>query len=210
MDTLLTFVEEVYLLSLDGETGKRLPSSRFGFGYVLAGAVLSDLAWANRIDTDPQSLVILDGSATGNPILDRALAKLSAAKDAKSVLVWLRLVGDDARRIEEAVAEQLVARGILRRHKETFLWIFDAERFPTADERKRIEVKQRLSELIASDELPEPRDATLLSLLVACEVAQRIFPEALLRERAKRIETLIKLDLVGREVGASFRLLAEV
>lgn len=210
MDTPLTFVEEVYLLALDAETGRRLPASRFGFGYVLAGAVLSDLAWARRIDTDPQSLVVLDGAPTGNPILDRALAKLAAAKEAKSVLVWLRLVGDEARRIEEAVAEQLVGRGILRRHKETFLWIFGTERFPTAEERRRIEVKQRLAELIASDELPEPRDATLLSLLVACEVAQQIFPAALLQARAQRIETLIKLDLVGREVGASFRLLAAV
>lgn len=210
MDIPLTFVEEVYLLSLDGETGKRLPISRFGFGYVLAGALLSDLAWANRIDTDPQSLVILDSSPTGDPILDRALAKLAAAKEVKSVFVWLRLLGDDARRIEEAVAEGLVGRGILRRHKETFLWIFDKERFPTADERKRVEVKQRLAELIASDDLPEPRDATLLSLLVACEVAQQLFPAELLQARESRIASLIKLDLVGREVGASFRHLAEL
>ncbi|HVU24679.1 MAG TPA: phosphoprotein, partial [Opitutus sp.] len=56
---------------------------------------------------------------------------------------------------------------------------------------------------ILGDDLPDPRDAILLSLLIACHLADRIFVGPEFNARAERIATLAKMDLVGREVAAA-------
>ena len=68
---MLTFAEEILLLMLDDEDGTFLPTRTSAVEYVLAGAVLLDLAFANRIDTDERQLLVIDSTPTGNPMLDR-------------------------------------------------------------------------------------------------------------------------------------------
>ena len=73
---MLTFAEEILLLILDDD-GSFLPTRGGAVEYILAGAVLMDLAFANRIDTDLEHLTCLDATPTGNPILDQALAHIA-------------------------------------------------------------------------------------------------------------------------------------
>src|SRR3546814_12744687 len=57
---MLTFAEEILLLLLDDENGAFVPVNESTRDCALAGAVLMDLAFANRIDTDPSQLVVSD------------------------------------------------------------------------------------------------------------------------------------------------------
>jgi Golgi phosphoprotein 3 len=66
-----------------------------------------------------------------------------------------------------------------------------------------MEVSARLSALILGDDLPDPRDAVLLGLLVACRLSGRIFSGPEFTARSERLATLARMDLVGREVAAS-------
>ena len=75
---MLTFTEEILLLLLDDKDGSFVPIPKVNLGCAIAGAVLMDLAFAYRIDTDPESLVVNDRTPTGNPILDPTLAKIAA------------------------------------------------------------------------------------------------------------------------------------
>lgn len=205
----LTFPENVFLASVDVRTGKALPIPPLGYRYALAGAVIAELAWAQRIDTDPGKLFVLDAAPTGDPAVDWALTQLAEFPEPRPVAYWLRRFSVDYCFLQAAAADRLVACGVLRRVEQTVLWVFDEESFPTVDDRARVEVRQRLTHLIENDELPDPREAALLGLLVACRLAEVLFPKQLLAGRAARIATLVKFDLVGREVAAALRRLAE-
>lgn len=201
--THLTFVEEITLLALDDTTGATLPMPTMAFSYALAGALICDLALLNRIDTDPTQLVLLSAEPTGDPLLDRALASIAKAQSPLSVSAWLNVFSEDSRNLETAAIDRLVARGILRRSEKKILWVFGQRRYPTVDNQERTEVRTRLSALILSDELPDPRDAILISLLTASQLAGRIFSGPQFNNRSERLATLAKMDLVGREVAAN-------
>lgn len=200
----LTFVEEMVLLSLDDATGASLPVP-IALRYALAGAVICDLAWLNRIDTDPDRLFVLTNTTTCDPILDHALYQINSSPDPRSVGHWLRLIADEASFFNQAALERLVARGILSIRENRILWVFKQRRYPTLDQQERVEVRTRLAALILGDDLPDPRDALLLSLLSSCRLTEVIFPEPRFAARAARIAQLTKLDLVGREVSVSIK-----
>ena len=63
--TMLTFTEEIILLLLGEEDGAFLPVNSNAFECALAGATLMDLAFALRIDTDLESLIVLNENPTG-------------------------------------------------------------------------------------------------------------------------------------------------
>ncbi len=199
----LTFVEEIALLALDDHSGAMLPMPPMAFSYALAGALICDLALLNRVDTDPQQLVVLDRTPAGDVLLDRALATIAAAPKPLPVASWLAILSEDYRNIETAALERLVARGILRREDKKILWVFGVRRYPTLDNQERTEVRTRLAALILGNDLPDPRDAILISLLTACHLAAVIFPGPQFNARSERLATLAKMDLVGREVAAA-------
>ena len=129
-DVVLALVEEIVLLMLDDE-GSVLPVRETTMEYVVAGAVLMDLAFANRIDTDPEKLVVLDPQPTGNDLLDASLARIAASEETRSVAHWVETVArHDAKGVREAALESLIARGILERRDERFLWVFESRRYP--------------------------------------------------------------------------------
>ncbi len=78
--TVLTFSEEMLVLLLEDGRGTPIPFPRTNIKCALAGAVLMDLAFANRIDTDLETLVVIDRTPTGNFMLDRTLAKIGAGR----------------------------------------------------------------------------------------------------------------------------------
>lgn len=199
----LTFVEEIALLALDDQTGALLPMPPMALGYALAGALLCDLALLGRIDTDPQKLVVLDRTPTGDPLLDPALATIAAHPGTLPVSRWLGVLSEKAHALENAAFDRLVAREILRREQKKILWVFGVRRYPTIDNQERTEVRTRLSALILGDDLPDPRDAILISLLTASHLAEKFFAGPQFNARSARLATLAKMDLVGREVAAS-------
>ncbi len=201
--THLTFVEEIVLLALDDTTGAPLPMPVAAFGYALAGALLCDLSLLNRIDTDPEKLVVLSTETTCDPILDQALATIAAVPTPLPVSRWVGVFSENARVYQAAAIDRLVARGILRREEKKILWVFGVRRYPTIDNHERTEVRTRLAALILGDDLPDPRDAMLLSLLTACHLAEVMFAGPEFNARAERLAQLAKMDLVGREVAAS-------
>ena len=98
---MLTFAEEILLFILDDD-GSFLPTRGGAVEYILAGAVLMDLAFANRVDTDLERLTCLDATPTGNPILDQALARIAKAGETKDTRGWIEtLAGQDTTEIRQ-------------------------------------------------------------------------------------------------------------
>lgn len=205
---MLTFPEEILLLLLDDEDGAFVPVGESVIGCALAGAVLMDLAFANRIDTDLERLVVLDRAPTDNATLDRVLARIAedprteaGTGDTKG---WIEtLTAEESPAIRQEALDRLVARGILERQEEKFLWVFRSRRYPTVDGRAEREVKLRLMEVLLSDEIPAPRDVALICLVDACGILRYILADREVESVGPRVEQLRKMDLIGRAVAGA-------
>ena len=197
---MLTFTEEILLL-LGDEEGAFLPVRQHAVECALVGAVLMDLAFADRIDTDLNSLVVVDPAPTGNPMLDEVLSKIAARTDTTDTQTWVRaLTTGDAAGIRERALASLVERGILERREERFLWTFAPVRHPTLDHGPERDIKARIAAALA-DGIPHPRDAALVALADACQILPDLLPG---REiDSARIEQLRRMDLIGREVAGT-------
>ena len=204
---MLTFAEEILLLMLDDE-GVFLPVRGGAMEYVLAGAVLMDLAFANRIDTDLEQLVSLDSTPTGNPMLDLVLARITNAGETKDTKGWIEtLAGRETTEIRQQALDSLIERGILESQDKKFLWVFRSRRYPTIDGRVEREVKLRIEDVLLSDDTPDPRDIAMICLVDACGFLGDIFSEREIERATPRIEQIRKMDLIGREVS---RVVAEI
>ena len=198
---MLTFAEEILLLLLEDEKGAFLPVTRHALGHALVGAVLMDLAFANRIDTDPERLTVTDPTPTGNAMLDGVLERIANSENARSAVDWLKaLSGDEAATIREQALESLVERGIVERRDAKVLGLFRAPRYPLVDGKPMRAAKQRISEMLFSDQIPDPRDVALVSLADACGVLGAVFKDGEIEQDMPRLRQLRKMDLIGREM----------
>lgn len=204
----LTFVEEIVLLALDDRKGSLRDVPPLAFHYSLAGALLGDLALHHRIDTDPERLFVVNPASVGDPLLDPALARIVAEPESHSVSRWLSIFSHDGGRLKQAALDRLTARGILRVEERKILWVLGGRRYPLLDNREATEVRTRLSALILSDDLPDPRDAVLIGLISACDLVPHIFPDSVHAARSERIAQLGRMDQIGRELGSALSQLA--
>ena len=206
---MLTYYEEIMVLLLHDENGTFLPVSEHTLNRALTGAVLMDLAFANRIDTDPERLVVIDTSPTGDPLLDRTLARIAGEESAANGRAWIETLSaeeasaEQAGTIRAAALDKLVKRGVLERREEKFLWVFRSRRYPTIDGKVEQEVKKRIADVLFSDEIPHPRDVALICLVDSCNILRTIFSKREIDRAEPRIEQLRKMDLIGREMAGA-------
>ncbi len=198
---MLTFIEEILLLTLDDEDGSFLPIRDNTMDYVLAGAALLDLAFIYRIDTDPERLMLIDRTPPGIPMLDRVLERIAGSPEDRTTRDWVEtLAREEAENLREAALARLVDQGILETRDRKFLWVFRARRYPTIDGTVEREVKHRIADVLLSDQVPDPRDVAIISLADSCGILRSIFSGHGMDSLRPRIDQVRKLDLIGREV----------
>lgn len=200
---MLTFAEELLLLALDDKKGVIKPLPCHSMRFALAGALLMELAFADRIDTDPDTLKVVNTNPTGDPLLDETLERLQKADSQKNTEYWLNELSWNTRDLQERTLKQLVDKGVLKVEDRKVLWVFASRRYPLINDREVREVRDRLRELILKRDLPDPRDAVLISLVLACSLFDEIFTGEELERTMPWITKLAKLDLIGREVNQS-------
>ena len=211
MTAPLTFSEEILVLLLNDERGTLASLRGTRLDCVMAGAVLMDLAFAGRIDTDPERLFAVDPTPTGSLLLDPVLARIAAREETADTLDWLRtLAADDAGRIREQALVLLVRRGMLERREGSFDAAF--ARWPEAPGRRRKgdagsgrrragrRIERRVRDALLSEEIPDPRDAALIGLVDACGLLGEAVPEGDAGRLRPRVAQLRRLDLIGREL----------
>lgn len=198
---MITFAEETLALLLDDKTGTFLPIGKYALEHALVGGVLMDLAFADRIDTDPEQLMIIDPKPIGNPMLDGALRRISESKATRDTTQWLEILSSEqGESIQEQAIESLIERGVLKRREEKFLWVFRSRRYPMIDGKVQREARQRVMGVLFSGDIPDPRDIALICIADACGVLRTVFGESELDEVSARLEQLRKMDLIGREL----------
>ena len=194
----LRFAEEIMLLLLHDHEGKFARVPGWSLDYALAGGVLMDLALENRIDTDLNTLVVLEDAPTGDDLLDPTLDDIAKTEGQHDARFWVERTAGYADDIRERALGRLEERGILERRDDRFLWVFRSRRYPVIDGRAEREVKLRIMGVLFSDVIPEPRDVVIICLADACGILKELLSRREHEQAIARIEQVRKLDLIGQ------------
>jgi len=200
---VLSFVEEIVLLALDDQKGKFVDLPPLALDQALAGAVLLELAFQNRIDTDPAHLMLVSDQVTGDKILDPILKGIARAQDKQNAKYWVGVISADGEKIREAALARLVEKGVLKREEKKILWVIPGRRYPMIQNKEEEEVRKRIRSVVVDGAIPSPRDVVLISLGSACQLLRTVLTDADLLKYSPRIAEVAKMDLIGQAVSKS-------
>ena len=208
---MLLAAEEFLLFVLDEQHGTLLPMTERTEHLVLAGAVLMDLQLANRIDTDLDNLTPSNPAPLEDDVLDPVLADIVAAEETHDALYWVERTARRGHEIRERAIARLVRRGILREPgDDAFLSltpeVAHARRYPSTNGVAPEHVRLRIMRVLFSDDIPDPADIVIISLVDTCDVWRKLLTAEELVKARKRIEIVSRLDLIGRAVATLVRM----
>jgi len=205
----IRLTEELILLMLDESSGYLEMVPGWDFSCVMAGAVIADLALEDRIDTDLQSLYLLDASPTGDRLLDPTLQEISQAEHRSDTQYWIERNTARSEEIVTLTLQRLVDKGVLEYESGGF-WTLSRSvsrsgMYPSADGSIRREAKARILNVVLNDDIPDPRDVILVGLMHTCDGFKTLLSEEDYEEKLERIETVAGMDLVGRSVARAVK-----
>ncbi len=206
----MNLVQEILLLLLDDEGAPVVAPGPVRLDHALAGAALMDLALRNRIDTDATNLLLLDATPTGEPVLDGVLEEIAASEERSDAKVWLSRLAERSQEIREGALAELIELGILEEKNKRILWVFGSRRYPAVDGRAEREVKLRVMSVLFSDEIPDPRDVAIISLISATGLLSELLSKHDLPRAMERVQQIRKMDLIGREMVSAIQNIEKV
>jgi hypothetical protein len=197
----LTLADEIVVLMLDDAMGEIKPGCLAVAGVAIAAGALMELALQGRIDTDLESLFVIDRTLLGDALLDDMLLEVAAEPRKQSSAWWIDQLGTRHVDLVERVLGRLVTSGILKEEERKFLWVFSRRAYPPVSGKEQREAKGRLMSVLFNDEVPEPRDTLLLGLAKSTGVLSAILTSDELDKATPRIEEVAALEEIGRAVG---------
>ena len=197
------------ILLLDEQSGFIDLSDSWDFACVVAGSVIADLALAYRIDTDLEKLQLLDATPTGDPILDETLSEIAAEEKVFNTQYWIEKNTGRTEQVVEILLNRMVEKDILQYEVGGF-WelsssVASSHSYESAEGANLREAKSRILSVILHDEIPEPRDVLLISLLHSCQFMKLLLDEEDYEEKLERIELLARADLIGQSIASSIQ-----
>ena len=200
----LSLPEELILMLLNEESGYFHQVPGWKLNCTVIGAVLAELSLVGRIDTDLETLIPLDKTEVGDPILDPILKEIADEPVQRNAQFWIERLAPRAESIVDLTLDRLVEMGILDHHDGGFWTLSQTvgrrDLVSGNDDDTATEfVTSRIRNVILYNEIPFPRDAVIISLLNTCDVLRFMFQ--LDENLEKRIEAISRIDLIGRAIG---------
>ena len=212
--------EELFLLLLDEQSGALRPVASRAASLAFGGAVLMELQLANRIDSDPETLVLIDPSPLGDDLLDPALAEVAAAEERHDLVFWVERAAEWGDDVEEKVIARLARREILLEPDQGGVLTLSPQvartrRYPSSDGAEREHVALRIMRLLFDRETPEPplptpEDIAIVCLANACDLFPLLLSPSELEKARPRIDLVSRMDLVGQTIIRVVRLVQPV
>ena len=205
-DKPLSLLEELHVLLLDRQAGGLIDIDDRKLRYAFAGAALMDLARENRIDTDLESLSVIDSTALDDEILNPLISMISRVNEQASTVHWIERFAapEIANQIRRSVAERLVRRGILGRDPGGAIYldrqVERTRRYPGVSEPEGQDVVLRVMNVIFSDDIPTPDETMLVALVDTCGIFENLLTKSEVDQRHKRIALVRDLDLIGSSI----------
>jgi hypothetical protein len=189
-------------LAMDGRVGVAADGDAGGTAPQAAGGTAASAAQApaEHPAEDPAEAVVVvhDGSPTGHPALDAALAVVGErprrARD---------LVEPLSRGVRERLLQGLAERGVLRREERKVLALFPVTRWPAEEQAHEAALRTRMAAVLADDLTPDPRTAALVALLKGSGLVARLVDRADRKRAEERVAELAASAWVADGVAAA-------
>ena len=202
----LSLPEEFVLMLLNEQTGYFYQVPGWDLNCAVVGAVLAELSLRSRIDTDLETLTLLDGTPTGDPANDSILEEIAAEPASHNAQFWIERLAARAEGIIDGTLDRLVELGILEHHDGDF-WTLAAtqwhEELYGNDQEGTVGqfIKTRVLKALFTDDIPDPRDIVVISLVDTCDVFRFIFD--IDEQTEERIAEICRMDLIGHAIAAA-------
>jgi hypothetical protein len=190
--------QELLLLGVDNAGRIRGRYPRYDLS--LAGAVLLDLALADRIDVQGGRLVVKDSHGVGDAVLDEAVTAIGARN--LRVKQWVRRLRKGLR---GRLVDQLVASGVLHAEPGRAFGVFPVTRHPVAAPAAVAGLHQRLRAAFDANGPIEPHSAALCGLIRTAGLDRRLFPERSIQDVRRRLDQISLDHYVMDAVRAAIR-----
>ncbi len=187
----LNLAEELLLLALKDEKGSFAMGKNI-FQIAAAGALLMELLIEERISVFEKKVVVNNPSIHSDPFLNEALLILQSAKKPRKVKDWVQILNSKMKGLIQNLLDSLVAKGILKHEEGKILWVFPDHRFPTDDAGPEQGIRQDIYDVVLAGSSPDPRTATLISLILSCDLTNEIFEKPDRSAAKKRMKKIAK------------------
>jgi cytochrome P450 len=202
----LSLLDEFMLMLLNEESGYFYQIPAHKMNCAIIGAALAELSLLLRIDTDVESLHVLDPTETGNPSLDLILKEIVDEPARHNAQYWIEKLIHHAEPITDLTLENLLDLGILEHHEGDFWTVAPDKLYGTADGDSDDGtdgtigqfIRTRIGKDIFSDDIPYPRDIIIICLIETCDILPFIFK--LDKKAEERIKLICRMDLIGRSM----------
>lgn len=156
----------------------------------LGGALLLELALAEKVDVADSKVVVLDPAPTGDPLIDAALRQVAEDQKTRKPGHWITKFAQNSR---DQVLDQLVTEGVVRREKDKVMWVFPRTRYPAAHGVEPVaetEARQRMVAAVSGNGPVEPRTAALCALVAATDLDKEVFADLDRRQAKARLKEI--------------------
>jgi Golgi phosphoprotein 3 len=189
---MLTLYEELQLLAIHDEKGIFIRSAVEPLKPGIAGAILAELAFANKICTvQNHRLKLEESTPTGDPILDDVLETLKNSEKERKFGYWINNLNPKPEKLQKVITANLVQKEILTQEDDRLLWVVPSHFHPEVKASTKYSVIKLLRGIVLAQEDAHPREIAFLSLVCACGLLDLIFLRDERRSANQKINELV-------------------
>lgn len=175
---MLTLFEELFLLSLDEDSGNILSFAKKTFAYGIAGAILSELAIQDKVTlNEKHRLVLQNTDPTGNEILDEAIHEIKQVEKHHRPSYWISQFNLKKKKLREQLGISLTEKGILHQEDKHFFWIYNEDEVDHSMAPFKFQLKSSLRGKILATEANDARSLALLKILASSGMLGLVFTQ---------------------------------
>lgn len=167
----LTVPQAYALLQVEPDGRHALDGSTLDTG--LAGAVLADLALRGAVSLQDGLVAVVNGAATGDPVLDGVVGSIAAAGAPRKAKWWVNRLGK--RQLRDDVFAGLVERGVISVEQGKVLGLFPTTKHPERDGAPEALLRSGIADVLAGRAGPTPFSAAVIGLLDATNTLRKQF-----------------------------------
>ncbi|WP_434770550.1 GOLPH3/VPS74 family protein [Curtobacterium flaccumfaciens] len=167
----LTVPQAFALLQVEPDGRHALDGSTLDTG--LAGAVLADLALRGAVSLQDGLVAVVNGAATGDPVLDGVVGSIAAAGAPRKAKWWVSRLGK--RQLRDDVFAGLVERGVISVEQGKVLGLFPTTKHPERDGAPESLLRSGIADVLAGRAGPTPFSAAVIGLLDATNTLRKQF-----------------------------------
>lgn len=171
----MNLLEELVLLAYDDDGRRIVEGTRLD--YTLGGALLVELALAERIGVEGGRVVVLNTTPVDDGLVTQALNRIRTDGRDRKPGHWVRKLAEGVR---QPVLDRLVAGEVLTVVHSRVMIVFPRTRYPAVHGVEPVaetEARGRMLAAVQGEGPVEPRTAALCALVSAAEMERKIFAD---------------------------------